>query len=405
MPLRILVGGAGIGGLTAALSLIARGFEVVVLEQAEQLGPVGAGIQLSANASRVLYGLGLGPRLEAVSIVPESKCIRLWNTGQEWRLFDLGRESVSRYGFPYLMLYRPDLHTALVEALEARSPAALVLGAKIAHVAQAVDRVSVTLADGRRFEGDALIGADGVHSVVRARTIGANEPRFSGCIAWRGVIPTESLPRSMQGGAGVNWVGPGAHVIHYPIHAGKFVGFAGIVEKPDWSGESWAEMGTVEEFLEDFAGWHADVQALIRRMDSPMKWALMVRDPLENWSVGRVTLLGDAAHPTLPFLAQGAAMAIEDGCVLARALHEMAPDVPGALRAFQATRIERTTRIVRESAATVERFHNAQLAHEEEAKAYIAREWHDSVVRSRYEWLFSYRPESVPLVRTSHCCA
>jgi salicylate hydroxylase len=398
MPLKVIVGGAGIGGLTAALALIARGFEVRVLEQAQSLGPVGAGIQLSANATRVLFELGLSARLQAVTIVPESKCIRLWSTGQEWRLFDLGRESIVRYGYPYMMLYRPDLHAVLVDALRERSPGALVLGAKIADVGQGADSVYVTLSDGRRFSGDVLIGADGVHSVVRARTIGEDRPRFSGCIAWRGVIPTESLPASMQGAAGVNWVGPGAHVIHYPIHAGKLVGFTGIVEKQQWFRESWTETGSVEECLDDFKGWHADVHALVKCLEKPLKWALMVRDPLANWTVERVTLLGDAAHPTLPFLAQGAAMAVEDACVLARALDETRLDVPAALRTYQANRIERTTKIVLESAATAKRFHNAQLADAADASAYIEREWQESSVRSRYEWLFSYRPESVPLV-------
>jgi len=397
MTRKVIVAGAGLGGLTAALSMIDRGFEVQVLEQAPELKAVGAGIQLSANATRVLYGLGLGPALEQVTIKPGGKCIRLWNTGQEWQLFDLGSESIARHGFPYLMLYRPDLHAVLVEGLQRRDPQALKLGAKVVDVGQDADGVTVTLADGSVLKADALIGADGVHSVVRARLIAEDKPRFSGCIAWRGVIPIENLPRSMQGTEGVNWVGPGAHVIHYPVHAGKLVGFTGIVEKQGWFRESWTESGSVEECLADFEGWHEDIHSLIRQLSQPLRWAMMVRDPLPNWTNGRATLLGDAAHPTLPFLAQGAAMAIEDGCVLARALQAHSEDIPAALLAYQSTRLERTTKIVQASAANTKRFHNPELAHAEGAASYVEREWEESKVRERYEWLFSYRPEDVPL--------
>ena len=393
----VLISGAGIGGLTAALCLLERGFEVTVLEQASELTPVGAGLQLSANGSRVLNLLGLRPALEEVTVRPEGKCVRLWNTGQEWRLFDLGAESVERYGHPYLMLHRPDLHALLVRALAERAPGALQLGAKVVDADQTESGASVTLADGRRFAGDVLIGADGVHSVVRARFIAEDKPRFSGCIAWRGVIPRSSLPRSMQGNSGVNWVGPGAHVIHYPVHAGEFVSFTGIVEKSGWVRESWTEQGSVEECKADYLGWHDDVHALIDQLDRPLRWAMMIRDPLSNWTEGRVTLLGDAAHPTLPFLAQGAAMAIEDGCILARALETHAGDPEHALWVYQATRMDRTTQIVKGSAANTQRFHNPELADADRAAAYVAREWEESKVRARYEWLFAYEAETVPL--------
>jgi salicylate hydroxylase len=395
---RVIVAGAGIGGLTAALALLDRGFEVQVLEQARALGPVGAGIQLSANATRVLYQLGLGPALDRVTVAPGGKCIRLWSTGQEWKLFDLGGDSIARWGYPYLMVYRPDLHQVLIDGLAQRDPAALVLHARVTDVEEHPHGVRVTLADGRVLEADALVGADGVHSVVRAQVIAEDQPRFSGCIAWRGVIPIRSLPASMQGPAGVNWVGPGRHVIHYPVHGGELVSFTGIVETQSWVRESWTETGSVEECLQDFAGWHDDIHALIRQLDNPLRWAMMVRDPLPRWTRGRVTLLGDAAHPTLPFLAQGACMAIEDGMVLARALQSQPGDVAAALRSYEATRIERTTKIVLASAANTRRFHNPELADANGAAAYIAREWEESKVRARYDWLFEYEPENVPLM-------
>lgn len=398
MTRRILISGAGIGGLTAALCLYEKGFDVCVLEQASDLKAVGAGLQLSANATRVLFGLGLKDELEKVTIKPGGKCIRIWNTGQEWQLFDLGGESVRRYGFPYMMLYRPDLHNILVDALSARCPGALRLGAKVAKVSQTDESVSVTLEDGTNLEGDVVIGADGVHSITRAQWVAEDKPRFSGCIAWRGVIPTERLPERMRQPSGVNWVGPGAHVIHYLVNAGRMVSFTGIVEKDDWVTESWTEQGSIAECREDFRGWHEDILALVDQLETPLRWAMMVRDPLLNWTNNRVTLLGDAAHPTLPFLAQGAGMAIEDGCVIARALEQYSDDPAYALHVYQATRIDRTTRIVNGSAANMHRFHNRRLADPDGAASYISSEWQESKARQQYEWLFSYEPEQAPLV-------
>lgn len=397
MSRTILIAGAGIGGLTAALCLAHRGLRVQVLEQAAALKPLGAGIQLSANATRVLCQLGLGAALEAASIRPGKKCIRLWNTGQEWELFDLGRESLESYGAPYMMLYRPDLLGVLASALQERFPGALRLDAKVAEVRQDDAGVEVTLHDGERVRGDVLVGADGVHSVTRAAAIAEDRPQFSGCIAWRGVIPVEQLPPRLQQPEGVNWIGPGAHIVHYLVNGGRLLSVTAIVEKKGWFRESWTEQGTTEECLADFAGWHQDVHAMLRQIEVPLRWAMMIREPLANWTRGRITLLGDAAHPTLPFLAQGAGMAIEDGCVLARALERHADDPQRALRVYQATRIERTTAIVRGSAANTGRFHNPALATPEGAAAYIAAEFEERKVRERYRWLFTYQPESVPL--------
>lgn len=394
----IIISGAGIGGLTAALCLARAGHNVTVLEQARELKAVGAGLQLSANATRVLDILGLGPALKEVTVTPGGKVIRLWNTGQEWQLFDLGAESIQQHGHPYLMAYRPDLHKILVDALARVSPGALRLGSKVTQIRQDASQVDVQLEDGTRHSGDLLIGADGVHSVTRSQMIAQDQPRYSGCMAWRGVIPLQTLPKSLQSPKGVNWVGPGAHVVHYPVNAGRLVSFTGIVETKTWIRESWTEQGSVEECLEDFAGWHPDVLAMVRQLGTPLRWAMMFRDPLTNWTNGRVTLLGDAAHPTLPFLAQGAAMCIEDAMVLTRALDAYSDRPEYALRVYQASRIERTTRIVNGSSANTKRFHNPELATVAGAEAYIAREWEESAVRSRYQWLFSYEPENTPLM-------
>ncbi|WP_295524273.1 FAD-dependent monooxygenase [uncultured Pseudacidovorax sp.] len=396
MPDPILIAGAGLGGLTAALALLRRGHAVRVFEQAAQLGEVGAGLQLSANATRALHLLGLAEPLARVAAEPMGKEIRLWSTGQTWKLFDLGDASVAEYGHPYYTLYRPDLHRVLVEAIRALAPDALCLGARCERFAQTADGVTLTLADGSEHRGRVLIGADGVHSAVRRQLFGDGPAVYSGCMAWRGVIPIGRLPVELIRPVGTNWVGPGRHVIHYPLRGGQLMNFVGIVETDRWVAESWTQRGTHAKCHADFEGWHDDVHALIRHIDVPYRWALMARPALARWTQDRVTLLGDAAHPTLPFLAQGAAMAIEDGFVLGRALAEI-DDAPEALHRYEAARLDRTTRIVEKSTENGRRFHNPELASASGAAAYVDREWRPERVHERYHWLFKYRVDEVVL--------
>ncbi|MGN1056826.1 MAG: FAD-dependent monooxygenase [Comamonas sp.] len=391
----ILIAGAGIGGLTAALALLQRGHQVLVLEQAAVLGEVGAGLQLSANATRALELLGLKEPLHNIAAEPSGKEIRLWNSGRTWKLFDFGEQSIARWGSPYYMAYRPDLHRILYEAVLQQSPECVRLNTKITRFEQdGADSVWVEDTQGQRYEGRALIGADGVHSPIRQQLFGDSKPEKSGCIAWRGVIPIEQLPAGFQRPVGTNWVGPGRHVIHYPLRGGKLLNFVGIVEKDIDIAESWTQIGTHEECHDDFAGWHADVHTMIEHIERPFKWTLLARPPLTTWSQGLVTLLGDAAHPTLPFLAQGAAMAIEDGYVIAQALHKFA-DVSEALRQFEQARVARTNEIVSKSTENGRRFHNPELANEQGANAYVDREWSEDKVLARYDWLFRYRVDEV----------
>ena len=387
--MHVVVAGAGIGGLTAALALLQRGIDVDVYEQAAELKEVGAGLQLSANGTRVFHLLGVGEALRAVSCEAAGKEVRLWSTGETWKLFDLGAESVARYGFPYFTVYRPDLLEILRAAVERAKPGAIHLCTKVLGFRQDADSVEVEIDNRRARKTQALVGADGVHSRVRQALFGADRPAFTGIVAWRGIIPMERLPARMTRLVGTNWIGPGGHIVHYPLRAGRLMNFVGALERSDWKIESWSAKGERAELRADFCGWHEDVQALVNGIDTPYKWALMVRPPMPRWTEGRVTLLGDACHSMLPMLAQGAVMAIEDGYILARCLAGDG-DVPAALQRYEGARRERTRKVVEGSAANAQRFHNPQLADPLEAKKYVDREWDPQRVAERYEWLFRY---------------
>jgi salicylate hydroxylase len=395
-PDRIAIVGGGIGGLTAAVALLQRGIDVDVYEQALALCETGAGVQISANGTRVLIALGLERQLLDVCFVPTGKEIRLWNTGATWTPFDLGAASLERYGAPYVTLHRADLHELLARAVRQLKPDAIKLGARCVDIQQSPSGVALSFANGTKAWAQGAIGADGVHSQVRQLLFGTEPATFTGCMAWRGVVPVDRLPSGLVRPVGTNWIGPGRHFVHYPLRRGELLNFVGIVERDDWQIESWSAQGTSEECLHDFEGWHRDIQTIIASIAAPYKWALMGREPMAQWNLGRVTLLGDACHPTLPFLAQGAVMAIEDAYVLARAV-EAFGDCTLAFERYEVARRPRTSAIVKGSATNTRRFHNERLSDASTAQQYINTEWAEERVRERYEWLFIYDATTVEI--------
>ena len=396
--MKVLIAGGGIGGLSAAVALLQRGIDVEVYEQASELKEVGAGIQISPNGNKVLDALGVFQRLKELSCDPVRKEFRLWNTGKPWPMLSLGKAVIENYGYPYLTVYRPDLHQSLADRVRELKPDAIHLGCGVAGCEQDDHLATLVLRDGRRITGDALIGGDGVRSVVRNTLWGPCDPEFSGMVAWRGLIPMEEMPEHMQVSVGSTWIGPGGHAVCYPLHRSKIMNFVATIDGKTWDVAEGATPGTTEECLKDFAGWHEDVQTMIKRSPRLIKWALMQRDPIPRWTQGRISLLGDAAHATLPFLAQGAVHSIEDGMVLARCLEGVdTSGVAVALARYEAARIERTSRMVRGATANTERFHSRELATEASAEKYLQREWSSEPIFERYDWLYSYDANTAPI--------
>jgi salicylate hydroxylase len=389
---RILIAGAGIGGLTAASCLMKAGHHVEIYEQAPQLAEVGAGIQISANAQHVLRHLGLGDAILKMGVKPGAYVFRLHDTGEVIQRFSLSAEHEALHGAPYTQLHRADLHDILAAKAREFDPDVVRLNRRAVGFSEDADGVELRFADGSAVRGDLLIGGDGLKSVVRRQIAGDVPATYTGDVAWRLVVPRERLPKDFLEEVMSVFMGPGGHLVCYYLRGGELLNFVGIVETDEVSEESWTVKLPWEKLKAHFAGWHPAVQTIIDAADRDecYRWSLFNRPPIDDWSTPRTTLIGDAAHPTLPYLAQGAAMAIEDGAVLARAL-AMRDSIPDALQLYQRNRIDRTARIVRQSTANRELFH---LKSQEQIRAEFAQR---DEGEDRNTWLYSYNPLTVEL--------
>ncbi|HEY0580703.1 MAG TPA: FAD-dependent monooxygenase [Chloroflexota bacterium] len=337
----VAIVGAGIGGLAAAATLRQHGIEVQVYEQTARFARVGAGIQMMPNSMKVLRGLGLEDRLRQIAFAPRSHLNREWDSGAVSNELPMPEE---RFGAPYLCLHRAELHAALASIVPTER---VHLGKRLVALEDDGDRVKLTFGDGSHAEADLVVGADGVHSVVRELLLGPEEPIHRGRVAYRAVFPADLLSGRDLGPSRTKWWGTDRHiVIYYTTRERSEVYFVTSQPEPlEWlTPESWSATGDVVELRNAFDGFHDDVRAVLEACPSCHKWAVLEREPLPTWSVGRVVLLGDAAHPMTPYMAQGGATAIEDAAVLARCL-TLEGDSESVFRRFEALRKPRTARI------------------------------------------------------------
>jgi salicylate hydroxylase len=393
--MRVVIVGAGIGGLTAALALSRTGHDVVVLERAAFVSPLGAGLQISANARRVLVDLGLGDDFSSIATEPSRIVVRRWQDDSVIGESALTGVHDNRFGHAYASVARNDLARVLVDAASRRQNVDLRFGADVDSVT--VEGPRVTVRSGAKIiEADIVVGADGIHSVVRAMVSGQDSPRFSGWAAYRARVPRERvghLPVETT-----NRVGPGAHVVSYFIGRNRsHLNLVFIAPETEWTGESWTEQTSLQSLHAAFDGWSAELQQLIAAVEEPVyKWALYDREPLATWCNGPVALLGDAAHPMLPFMAQGACQAIEDAAVLARCLLP-SPTEPGqvtrALKQYEATRMERATKIQSVSYLNRVVFHYSDGADQRARDEMFGSDrWSRAT-----DWVYEHDPLTVPL--------
>jgi salicylate hydroxylase len=341
----ILIAGGGIGGFAAALALSRARRAVRILEQAPAFGEVGAGIQIGPNVFKMFEVLGLTEAILASAVLPESLVMRDALTGAEIVRLPVGSRAFrARYRYPYGVIYRPDLHNALIAACNAEPLIETRVNQAVTGFEDSGAGVRVFTKGGATHEGAALIGADGLWSKVREQLVGDGKPRVSGHIAYRAVLRTEDVPEHIRQDNVVLWAGPKTHLVHYPLHRGEIYNLVAVFHSDRYE-EGWDVYGDAAELRERFAGEHPDVLAMLAKIESWRMWVLCDREPIRDWSRGRATLLGDAAHPMLQYLAQGACMATEDAVCLAARVAANGDDVATAFKEYQALRYLRTARV------------------------------------------------------------
>jgi len=386
MSPRVAIVGGGLGGLAAAAFLYQAGVPAVVYEQARQLREVGAGIMVAPNGARMLRRLGvLSAFCERAVRLDTGWEFRRWQDGTVLSAVDLAANATQLYGDDMYTVHRADLLDSVKRAVPAD---AVRLGKRLAGCSAAADGVRLDFTDGESVEADVLIGADGIHSLIRGVHTEPAPPVHSGMCAFRALVPVAAAPDLACRPAQVVWLGPGRHVVHYPVSAGEMINLVAIAPAGDFVTESWTATATVEEFLAEFDGWDDRLRSLISAARTPGRWALLIRQPLPRWTWDRVTLLGDAAHPMLPFLGQGAAQAFEDAAVLAHCLAEHDPAL--ALRRYESARLARASQVQQGSHA------RADFNHLPDGPEQCAR---DSALRAAdplaaNAWIYAHDPLS-----------
>lgn len=343
-PLRFLVAGGGIGGLAAACVLARDGHSATVLEQSSAFGEIGAGIQLGPNIFRMFDRLGLTPAVNGVAFFPPAMGMNDIRTGERVVRVPLGDAARAAYGYPYGVIYRADLHDVFLQACRELPNVTLRTSSKVEAFTQDADGVAAQLAGGEIVRGDALIGADGLWSRVREAIVGDGKPRVSGHIAYRAVLKRDDVPPHLWSDEVTLWGGEKTHLVHYPLRRGELFNLVAVFHSNKYD-EGWNTFGDPAELHERFAQAVPQVRELLGKIETWKMWVLCDREPVQTWSDGRVTLLGDAAHPMLQYLAQGAGQAIEDAVVLGAALRFAEGDVPTAFRHYQQARYLRTGRV------------------------------------------------------------
>jgi 3-hydroxybenzoate 6-monooxygenase len=381
----VLIVGGGIGGLAAALALARKGLKSRVLEQAPEFKEIGAGIQLGPNVFKMFARLGLTEEVSRIAWFPDRLVMMDCVTATEVTRITLGEDFRAAFKFPYAVIHRADLHQAILEACRASGVVSLETSRKVTGVADRADGVSVTLADGSTIDGAALIGADGLWSTIRQHVVGDGDPRVSGHIAYRAVLATEEVPETMRIGSMVIWAGEKTHLVHYPLRGGELTNLVAVFHSNKYE-EGWDSYGDPAELHERFAGTCSQVRTMLGKIEEWRMWVLCDREPIKEWCRGRVTLLGDAAHPMLQYLAQGACMAIEDAVCLADKAVERQGDFASAFRDYNMQRYLRTGRVQIMARVYGEFYHASGVARELRNMMLGARSQADGI--AGMQWLY-----------------
>lgn len=389
--LRVGIVGGGIGGAALARSLQRLGVDYHLFERAPAFGEVGAGVQMTPNAVKVLKELGLEDDLHRIGFLPEAMVGRNWKTSTELFRTPLKGSSPRVYGAEFFHVHRADLHAILTQEIPEDR---VTFNAQCIDVIHNANSATAIFDDGTQFEANLIVGADGIHSAVRMALWGEDVPQFTGHMCWRALVPVEEHPLPFVSPDASFWMGPKAHVVTYYVKGGKAVNIVAVTETDEWVKESWTEPSSTEELLDAYSGWHSDLIKLFERTDptQTFKWGLFDHDPMDKWSLGHATLLGDAAHPMLPFLSQGAGMAIEDGYVLAQSIAHFEGEVLTALGAYEAERRPRTSKVQLQARERGRTFHLSSP--EELRKRDIAYQQEQAnnphAVGIRAEWIYEY---------------